>query len=697
MPVLPDGLGVNIHFTDAKPGEMKMLADGGFRWVRMDFAWDGTEREKGKYDFSAYDRLMKSLDEHKIRALFILDYSNRHYDGGLSPQSDEGRRAFAQWAAAAAKHFQGRGILWEMYNEPNIFFWRPKPDVNQYVKLALEVGKALREAAPGEAYIGPATSQVDMAFLEACFKAGLLKYWCGVSVHPYRQEAPETTAADYAKLRRLIARYAPQGKKIPILSGEWGYSAVWKNYDPVRQGKYLPRQFMTNLLNDVPLSIWYDWHDDGTDAKEPEHHFGTVEHAYRAGRDPVYEPKPAYRAAKTLAAALGGYRFSKRLAVGGADDYVLLFAKGDDVRVAAWTIAREPHAVVIPASPGKFAATAHTGEPLPALIADGTGPSLVGTSKPPSEIAADAKGLLVTLTDAPQYLVPEKPNELLRKAEAREQSTLEVTLLPPSGKTLTVRVESTFGEAGAYTVTLTDLGGLKPVAATQALTFRQGEWEKTLQFSLKQPAAATCWAGVRIENDRGKLVARVPATAFRSLDDFATYSDDALAAAYKLVADGDAKVASTQSLSLGTPPASAESPTVSPATSLRITYGFEKGWKFVRLVPQKDALKKIDGRPTALGLWLYGDGSGNLARLRFTDSTGQTFQPNGEPIQWKGWRYIVFPLDGRRGGHWGGANDGTVHYPIRLDTLLLIDSAGQQKTQGEVYLAAPTLISTANQ
>ena len=43
-----------------------------------------------------------------------------------------------------------------MYNEPNIGFWKPKPDVKQYVKLALAVGKALREAEPGELYIGPA-------------------------------------------------------------------------------------------------------------------------------------------------------------------------------------------------------------------------------------------------------------------------------------------------------------------------------------------------------------------------------------------------------------------------------------------------------------------------------------------------------------------------------------------------------------
>jgi hypothetical protein len=190
-------------------------------------------------------------------------------------------------------HFRGRGILWEMYNEPNIGFWRPKPDVNQYVPLALEVGRAIRAAAPGERYIGPATSGVDMPFLEACFKAGLLEYWDAVSVHPYRQTAPETAAADYAKLRRLIARHAPKGKNVPIHSGEWGYSSAWKGMDPVRQGKLLPRQWLVNLSNDVPISIWYDWHDDGPDPKEPEHHFGTVLEPFHAGRKPVYDPKPA--------------------------------------------------------------------------------------------------------------------------------------------------------------------------------------------------------------------------------------------------------------------------------------------------------------------------------------------------------------------------------------------------------------------
>jgi polysaccharide biosynthesis protein PslG len=206
-PQVPDGLGVNIHFIDPRPGELEMLAAAGFRWVRMDFSWESSEREKGKYDFSAYDRLLAALEKDHIRAVFILDYANRHYDGGLSPSSDTGRRAMARCAVAAAGHFRGRGILWEMYNEPNIGFWKPKPDVNQYAKLALEVGRALRAAEPGETYIGPAASTIDFAFLEKCFQAGLLEYWSAVSVHPYRQGGPEAAAAEYARLRKLIERY----------------------------------------------------------------------------------------------------------------------------------------------------------------------------------------------------------------------------------------------------------------------------------------------------------------------------------------------------------------------------------------------------------------------------------------------------------------------------------------------------------
>jgi hypothetical protein len=342
-----DGLGVNIHFTDPRPGEMKMLAEAGFKWVRMDFAWSGIERDKGKYDFSAYDRLMKAMDEYRIRPIFILDYSNKMYDDGLSPHTEAGREGFADWAAASAQHFKSRGIVWEMYNEPNIGFWKPKPNFDDYAKLALAVGKALRETTPDEIYGGPACSTMDFKFLETCFKAGCLEYWSAVSVHPYRQKAPETVSADYAKLRELIDKYAPSGKRIPIISGEWGYSSVWKKYDEERQGQYLPREMLTNVAGGVRISIWYDWHDDGTSRTDAEHHFGTVHYPYHRDRTPVYEPKPAYLAMKSLTTELAGHTFQKRIDVGSDADWVLVFRGPHGQKLAAWTTG-EAHTLTVP-------------------------------------------------------------------------------------------------------------------------------------------------------------------------------------------------------------------------------------------------------------------------------------------------------------------------------------------------------------
>ena len=212
------GLGVNIHFTDPKPGEIKMIATAGFRWVRMDFVWEATERTRGHYDFSAYDRLLEGLQPFDIGALLILDYTNQLYDRGAPPRTENTRRAFADWAAAAARHFAGRRVIWEIYNEPNNkMFWQPQPDVNEYIALALAVGRAFRLAAPSEKLIGPATG-IDFPFLEACFKAGLLDYWTAVSVHPYRQTDPEEAANDYCRLRKMIERYAAS-RSVPPATG----------------------------------------------------------------------------------------------------------------------------------------------------------------------------------------------------------------------------------------------------------------------------------------------------------------------------------------------------------------------------------------------------------------------------------------------------------------------------------------------
>jgi hypothetical protein len=90
-------------------------------------------------------------------------------------------------------------------------------------------------------------------------------------------------------------------------------------------------------------------------------------------------------AARTLAQQLGGFTYEKRLALKVDEDWVLLFNKGDEVRLAVWTTSKTPHEVTIPMNPG----TVKTAD----LLGGAAG-----------ELKADAQGLTIRLSDSVQYL-----------------------------------------------------------------------------------------------------------------------------------------------------------------------------------------------------------------------------------------------------------------------------------------------------
>jgi hypothetical protein len=120
-----------------------------------------------------------------------------------------------------------------------------------------------------------------------------------------------------------------------------------------------------NLLNGIPLSIWYDWKNDGTDPHEVEHNFGTVTDQLK--------PKPAYTAVKVLTHELAGYRIERRLETDGKDFVLLCVNNSGGTKLAAWTTG-EPHAakVKLPAKTAEHLnGTKGTGGDFTVQMADG--------------------------------------------------------------------------------------------------------------------------------------------------------------------------------------------------------------------------------------------------------------------------------------------------------------------------------------
>jgi hypothetical protein len=157
---------------------------------------------------------------------------------------------------------------------------------------------------------------------------------------------------------------------------------------------------------------------------------------------------------------------------------------------------------------------------------------------------------------------------------------------------------------------------------------------------------------------------------------------------WRVVADGDSQVKSEQSLSIGEGPGAF--PLGKVGRAIKLTYAMGPGWKFLQVKPVSEEKRRIEGEPRRLGVWVYGDGSGNALRLRFVDSVGQTFQGSGPVIDFKGWRYVTLEMRGAGLTHWG-KGDGNIHYPIGWDTMLWLDST-RERSAGEVWFAGMTLI-----
>ena len=222
--VVSDGLGANIHYLNPTGQGLDMTQAADCKFVRMDLTWASLESSTpGTYNFADADTLYNACAARGIRINFILDYDNPLVYP-TDHNSDTWRQAFTNYATAAASHFKGEGVLWELWNEPDGNFG---PAV-QYMALAQQVIPAMRQADSGCTIVAPAlsgiTSVTNTSYLQSCIQQGLLNLVDAVSVHPYRATNPETVVSDYAAVRTMMQTYG--GKTMPIVSSEWGYSCA---------------------------------------------------------------------------------------------------------------------------------------------------------------------------------------------------------------------------------------------------------------------------------------------------------------------------------------------------------------------------------------------------------------------------------------------------------------------------------------
>jgi hypothetical protein len=383
---IPCGVGFNMHVAGTDQ-DWDAIKAAGAVMCRLDIGWSGSERVKGQYDFSRQDETLKKMDARGVRALFVLAYDNPLY--GKAETTEEGRQAYARWVAAAAGHFRGRGVMLELWNEPNVGFWKGDAKMNseqfaaQYVALVKAAVPAMRAADPNCFILGGSVSCLwrdSFMWVDAVLKDGLLDTGINaLSVHPYGYEEPELCidnnqpgtkpTESYGLLRQKMAAI---GKgDFPIVDTEVGYAASRRrgNVTEDIRAMLIVRTCLVDQMCNLHFTTWYNW-DENDAATHRVRNFGG-------------KPLPIYNACKNMSAEMAGYRFVERLKVGSAFDYVLAFENGAGGRkIVAWSIpanrgdsqAKVPaHDLAIPVGAGNAAAVRDLfGKPVAAPVADGS-------------------------------------------------------------------------------------------------------------------------------------------------------------------------------------------------------------------------------------------------------------------------------------------------------------------------------------
>jgi hypothetical protein len=328
-------LGVNIHLLQDDHA-LDLAHAAGFGFVRMDMLWANVERG-GRYRFFAYDRLLRALEARGMGVLWILDYGHPDH-GGSTPRTPQDVAAFGRFAGAAAEHFKGRNVRYEIWNEPNTSqFWKPSPSASEYAILLRETVAAIRRADPSARVSSGGLARFDAPFLSRVVDPGLAAGLTAIGVHPYPKTGPETIAPELGELREWVARSL--GPDIEIWDTEWGYSSANAPKEAPsnghseegrrRQGSLSVREILTVWAVGLPLAVWYDLRDDGTDPANPEDNYGLL--------DSSGSEKPAIRAIRTLMRVVSGRKYAGMIQDTPEGIHAMRMDGSTDTMLIVWT------------------------------------------------------------------------------------------------------------------------------------------------------------------------------------------------------------------------------------------------------------------------------------------------------------------------------------------------------------------------
>ncbi|MEU6711412.1 sugar-binding protein [Nonomuraea sp. NPDC046802] len=298
-------IGVATHYGQAwSPETIPLIADAGVGFARDEAYWAQAEKVKGTIDFPAkVDAYTAALSKNNLEFFDILAYGNNLYHEGEAPATQAGRDAFANYADVSVATFGTDDTFYEVWNEWNLRD-RNGPagaTAQNYAALLATTADRVRAAHPNALLAGPALAPMDewSKWVDDFIAAGGLDDLDAFTTHPYDFGAePEAFMNHVGVIRAKLDAAGHRDMPIWLSEHGWHTSDTPLGADEKSQARNLSRAQLLALGKGIGRYTVYDFKDDGTDPKNPEHRFGMI----RNENDPrgAYTPKPAFVAQGVL-------------------------------------------------------------------------------------------------------------------------------------------------------------------------------------------------------------------------------------------------------------------------------------------------------------------------------------------------------------------------------------------------------------
>jgi polysaccharide biosynthesis protein PslG len=196
-------------------------------WIRHDFAWDAIEPQPGTFTWSGFDRWVGAARSHALNVIATVTYTPAWANGGSSNHDTQPTSAqqFGQFAGDVAARYASQGVhTYEIWNEPNIGFWRPVPNPATYTQVLCAAYQRIHAADPQATVLtggtspagnGPA-SYSPQTWLADLYANGAKSCFDAVAHHPYVDSS--ATHGDLGNPWALMSNAYPPSNLRGILS-----------------------------------------------------------------------------------------------------------------------------------------------------------------------------------------------------------------------------------------------------------------------------------------------------------------------------------------------------------------------------------------------------------------------------------------------------------------------------------------------